>query len=71
MHIKREFVRNKDVSDEAAITALRSNAMRGLSNYLMIETSQKDAKFQATQKSFVKSEVESMKNMEAISVDKK
>lgn len=105
-HIKREFVKNKDVTDENAIAgkfklcltdmymsggsiidsyiivncislyhgvlyctvlycfiAMRANAVRGLANYLMIENSQKDVKFQATQNKFMQSEVDSLKKM--------
>lgn len=40
-----EFRKNAKVSDEATITALKSNAIRALANYLMIESSAKDARF--------------------------
>ena len=44
--------------------ALRANAVRGLANYLMMENSQKDASFQSSQRKFVASEVQSIKDFD-------
>ncbi|CAN0051491.1 unnamed protein product [Heterosigma akashiwo] len=38
-----EFRKNKDEKDEAKIEALKANAVRALSNYLVLESGMKDA----------------------------
>ncbi|KAJ1407032.1 hypothetical protein B484DRAFT_307577, partial [Ochromonadaceae sp. CCMP2298] len=44
--VRIEFKRNAAVAEEAAVEKLKSNAVRGLSNYLMMESSSKDERFQ-------------------------
>ena len=44
--------------------ALRGNAVRGLANYLLIENSLKDEKFQQSQKEFVSKEARTLKDHE-------
>ena len=44
------------------IEKLKSNAIRGLSNYLMMESSAKDERFQKQSKEFVSREVDSIKD---------
>jgi hypothetical protein len=40
--VRIEFIKNKDESDESKIKALKNNAVRALTNYLMMESSMKD-----------------------------
>lgn len=40
-----EFRKNAKVADEAVVVLLKSNAIRALANYLMIESSAKDTRF--------------------------
>ena len=61
--IRNEFKKNKDVKDNDIIEKLKSNAVRGLSNYLMMESSAKDERFQKHSTSFVKREVDSIKDI--------
>lgn len=60
--VRNEFKKNAAVKDEATIERLKSNAVRGLSNYLMMESSTKDARFQQQSKAFVQREVDSIKS---------
>lgn len=62
--ISAEFKKNAKIIDEDKIEALKSNAVRGLSNYLMIESSSKDERFQKHSKAFVKREVDSLRSAE-------
>lgn len=59
--VRNEFKRNSNLKDEEMIEKLKSNAIRGLSNYLMMESSAKDARFQQHSKDYIKREVESIK----------
>ena len=47
-----EFRKNSHVTDDATIHALKGNAVRALSNYLMIESLSKDDKFRNTAAAF-------------------
>jgi Complex 1 protein (LYR family) len=40
-----EFRKNRDVTDPALLDALKGNAVRALSNYLMMESATKDERF--------------------------
>jgi hypothetical protein len=64
--VRIEFKRNAAVADEATVEKLKSNAVRGLSNYLMMESSSKDERFQKRATAFVKREVESLKDGSAM-----
>mmetsp|Transcript_14954 Transcript_14954/g.16186 ORF Transcript_14954/g.16186 Transcript_14954/m.16186 type:complete len:110 (+) Transcript_14954:33-362(+) len=46
--IRNEFRKNMQVSDPALIENLKSNAIRGLANYLMIESTAKDKRLQTS-----------------------
>ena len=59
--IRNEFKKNKDATDNDIIEKLKSNAVRGLSNYLMMESSAKDERFQKHSTSFVRREAESLR----------
>jgi hypothetical protein len=45
--LRNEFKKNASVTDPAIVENLKSNAIRGLANYLMMESATKDKKFQA------------------------
>jgi hypothetical protein len=60
--LRSEFKRNAAEADEAIVEKLKSNAVRGLSNYLMMESSSKDERFQKRATAFVKREVDSLKD---------
>lgn len=59
--VKMEFKKHEKVVDQAVITGLKSNAVRGLANYLMIESTSKDERFKTMANQFVQKEVDSMK----------
>lgn len=58
--IKSEFSRNKNVTDPDMIESLKGNAIRGLSGYLMMESSNKDKRFQNRANEFTTSEAASI-----------
>lgn len=60
--VRSEFKKNAAVKDEAVVEKLKSNAIRGLSNYLMMESSAKDERFQKHSQAYVKREVDSIRN---------
>jgi len=60
--IASEFRKNAKVVDEDEIISLKANAMRGLSNYLMMEASRKDKRFQEVSTEFISRESSSMKD---------
>jgi hypothetical protein len=60
--VRNEFKKNAKLTDEAVIEKLKSNAVRGLSNYLMMESAAKDERFQKQSKAFIAREVDSIKN---------
>lgn len=60
--VRNEFKKNAHLKDDEVIEKLKSNAIRGLSNYLMMESSAKDPRFQQQSKEFIKREVESIKD---------
>jgi hypothetical protein len=61
--VRGEFKKNAKLTDEAAIEKLKSNAVRGLANYLMMESSSKDARFQNKSTSYIKREADSLRNI--------
>ena len=63
--VRNEFKKNAHLRDEEVIEKLKSNAIRGLSNYLMMESSSKDARFQKHSKDYIKREVEAIKDIES------
>ena len=58
--IKSEFSRNRNVTDPDMIENLKGNAIRGLSGYLMMESSNKDKRFQNRANEFTSSEAASI-----------
>lgn len=64
--VSSEFKKNKKVSDPEMIDALKSNAIRGLANYLMIESSQKDERLKEKAANYSSRTLDSIK-----SIDKK
>lgn len=59
--VRNEFKKNAKIVDPDTIERLKSHAVRGLANYLMMESSAKDQRFQEHSSSFVKREVDSIK----------
>lgn len=60
--IKKEFLKNKNEIDPIRIESLKGNAIRALTNYLMMESSLKDNKFKQHMKNLNTKEVEYLKN---------
>ena len=58
--IRTEFRKHADVRDPAVIEQLKSNAVRGLANYLMIESISKDKKLKEHADAFNKKELDSV-----------
>jgi hypothetical protein len=54
--VKNEFLKNAKVDDPVKIDSLKSNAVRGLANYLMIESTNKDQRLQQFANTFAKKE---------------
>lgn len=65
--VRNEFRKNAKIEDEQMVEKLKSNAIRGLSNYLMMESSAKDERFQKHATSYIKREADSIKD---IKIDK-
>lgn len=59
--VKGEFVKNAKVGDPVRIDALKSNAIRALANYLMMESANKDKKFQNIANTFTKNAADELK----------
>lgn len=59
--VGKEFRKNKSIEDPAKIEALKSNAIRALANYLMLESSAKDKKFSQKSSIFTEKEAESIR----------
>ena len=62
--VRGEFKRNARVTDPSTIDNLKSNAIRALSNYMMMESANKDAKFKEKVTAFVNKEAQSIKKGE-------
>mmetsp|Transcript_34874 Transcript_34874/g.35520 ORF Transcript_34874/g.35520 Transcript_34874/m.35520 type:complete len:100 (+) Transcript_34874:178-477(+) len=58
--VRNEFKKNMNVEDNTKIEFLKSNAVRALSNYLMLQSSTKDVKFQEKMAAFTTSEIDSI-----------
>lgn len=59
--VRREFQKNAKLEDPAMIDQLKSNAIRGLANYLMIESTNKDARLQKFANNFASKEASNLK----------
>lgn len=66
-----EFRKNAMVKDENQVAALKANAIRGLSNYLMMEASAKDEKFQGVSAEFAAKEAQSIKDADFDEIEKR
>lgn len=58
--VRSEFRKNADIVDPVRIEALKSNAVRGLANYLMIKSIDKDTKFKERSAAYVQSTLQSI-----------
>jgi molybdenum cofactor biosynthesis enzyme len=58
--VRSEFRKNAGITDPVHIEALKSNAVRGLANYLMIKSIDKDAKFKERSAAYVQSTLDSI-----------
>lgn len=58
--VRNEFKRNADVKEEKVVDHLKSNAIRALSNYLMLQSAQKDGKLQERMTKFTESEAKDL-----------
>lgn len=54
--VGKEFRKNAALTDPVQIEQLKSHAIRGLANYLMIEATNKDARFQKSVNNFSRKE---------------
>eukprot|EP01036_Dinobryon_divergens_P027027 gene27027-35736_t len=59
--VKAEFKKNAKQTDRQVIESLKSNAVRGLANYLMMEASTKDARLHSLSQSYNSKEAESLR----------
>ena len=60
--VSNEFRKNKNVTDPALIDVMKSHAIRGLANYLMIESSQKDIRFKEKAADYTSRSADSIKS---------
>lgn len=60
--IRNEFRKNMKVTDPVLIENLKSNAIRGLANYLMMESSNKDQKLQTFANNYATKTAQEMKS---------
>jgi hypothetical protein len=58
-----EFKKNALVKDPTLLEGLKSNAVRGLANYLIIESTGKDSRLQKSAQTYAAKEVESLKKI--------
>ena len=68
--VKNEFLKNANIQDPIAIENLKNNAIRGLANYLMIESTSKDQRFQQHAENFVKKEASELIRSSEETIDK-
>jgi len=66
--VRGEFRRNAKETDPARIESLKSNAIRALANYLMIESSSRDERFKDRAASYVTREADTLKKDEDVGV---
>ena len=59
--VSKEFKKNGSIVDATQIDMLKSNAIKGLANYLMLESSMKDEKVSRNARNYMKSEIDSIK----------
>lgn len=61
--ITSEFRKHSNVTDSKVVESLKSNAIRGLSNYLMLESLGKDDRFKNRAIEYAKSEADDLNSM--------
>jgi hypothetical protein len=61
--VRGEFKKNAKVEDPATVEGLKSNAVKALANYLMLESSQKDGRFKQLSNQFYKNEAKDLNNV--------
>ena len=59
--VHREFKNNSKETDSTRIEYLKSNAIRGLANYLMMESTAKDARFRQSTQNYANKAAASLK----------
>ena len=59
--VGREFRKNMGEKDEKVIEGMKSNAIKALANYLMMESLSKDSKFKERANAFTTSELDALK----------
>jgi hypothetical protein len=62
--VRSEFIKHSKETDDIKIEQLKSNAVRGLANYLMIESASKDTRLQKFSSTYVQKEADSLKQTE-------
>eukprot|EP01039_Chlorochromonas_danica_P004203 gene4203-4617_t len=55
--VRMEFRKNAKIEDPVKLEALKSSAVRALANYLMIESTAKDARFKARAQSYAEKQI--------------
>lgn len=63
--VRNEFRKNALIEDEDQIATLKAHAVRGLSNYLMIEAASKDKRLQEMSHKFNMKELDSVRSMKS------
>jgi hypothetical protein len=58
--VKSEFMKNSKIEDPVRIENLKSNAIRGLANYLMIESASKDERLQKGVNAYAQKQADEM-----------
>ena len=58
--VKNEFLRNKNETNEEKLNSLKNNAIRALTNYLMMESSMKDQRLKEKANAFKNDAVKSL-----------
>lgn len=69
--VKTEFKKNSSVTDPEKILSLKSNAVRALANYLMIESANKDERFRKVASDFNQKEANTMRTIDKASDSQK
>lgn len=67
--VRGEFKRNSVQTDPVVIEGLKSNAIKALANYLMLESAQKDPRFKMTSNNFTKRESDGLKDINSSRFD--
>jgi hypothetical protein len=60
--VRQQFEANRDLVDETRIAAKKADAVRALSNYLLLDSAQKDTKLSSAMNDYHESSVEEAKS---------